>query len=113
MSSADAACLLKPVAYALEEYTMPICVRHGIPYKALNLTTYLSVSDLDIQIDAKDIFAVDEFTWMINAILSVIVGLICGGNGIALIAGGLKGILAGTIVSLFVLLIGQEHIEEL
>ena len=48
---------------------------------------------------------------MINAILSVIVGLICGGNGIALITGGLKGILAGTIVSLFVLLIGQEHIE--
>ena len=102
---------LKPVAYALEEYTMPICVSHGIPYKALNLTTYLSVSDLEIQIDARDIFAVDQFTWMINAILSVIVGLICGGNGIALITGGLKGILAGTIVSLFVLLIGQEHIE--
>ncbi len=102
---------LKPVAFDLDEYTMPICVRHYIPYKALNLTSYMSVSELEIEIDAKDIFAVDQFTWLINAIVSVLVGLICGGNGIALIAGGLKGILAGTILSMAVLLIGREHIE--
>ena len=102
---------LSPVAYELEEYTMPICVRHNVPYKALNLNSYLSLSDIDIKIDTKDMFALDQITWMINAIISVLVGLLCGGSGIALIAGGLEGIIVGAIISLSVLLIGQGHIE--
>lgn len=102
---------LSPVAYELEEYTMPICVRHNIPYRALNLNSYLSLTDIDIRIDTKDIFAIDQITWMINAIISILVGLLCGGSGIALIAGGLEGIIVGAILSLSVLLIGQEHIE--
>ncbi|MBQ4177937.1 MAG: Hsp70 family protein [Lachnospiraceae bacterium] len=102
---------LSPVAYELEEYTMPICVRHNVPYRALNLNSYLSLTDIDIRIDTKDMFALDQITWMINAIISVLVGLMCGGSGVALIAGGLEGIIVGAILSLSVLLIGQEHIE--
>ncbi len=102
---------LKPAAYELEEYTMPICVRHNVPYRALNLTSYLSLSDIDIRIDTKDIFAVDQITWLINTIITILVSLLCGGSGVALIAGGVKGILAGAILSLGVLLIGQEHLE--
>ena len=103
---------LKPVAFELEEYTMPICVRHNIPYRAMNLNSYLNASDIDLHIDAKDIFAVDQITWLINAIISVLVGLLCGGGGIALISSGLEGILAGTILSLMVLLIGQGKMEQ-
>ena len=102
---------LRTVAYELEEYTMPICIRHNVPYRALNLTSYLSLSDIDIRIDTKDIFAVEQITWLINTIITILVSLLCGGSGIALIAGGLKGILAGAILSLGVLLIGQEHLE--
>ena len=90
---------------------MPICVRHNVPYRALNLNSYLSLSDIDIKIDTKDMFALDQITWMINAIISVLVGLLCGGSGVALIAGGLEGIIVGAIISLSVLLIGQGHIE--
>ena len=103
---------LGPVAYALEEYTMPICVRHNVPYRALNLTSYLSLSKIDIRVDARNIFAIEQITWMINAIISILVGLLCGGSGIALIAGGLKGIAAGAILSLGVLLLGREHMEK-
>ena len=38
---------LRQAAYELEEYTMPICVRHNVPYRALNLTSYLSLSDIE------------------------------------------------------------------
>lgn len=103
---------LRPIAYELEDYTMPICARHNVPYRALNLTSYLSLTDVDIQIDTRNIFAVDEITWLINAIISVIVGLLCGGSGIALIAGGLKGIVAGTVLSLMILVLGQDYMEE-
>lgn len=103
---------LKPVAYELEEFTMPICARHNVPCRALNLTTYLSVSEIDIKVGTKDVFAVEEITWMINAIVSVLAGLLCGGSGIALIAGGFKGILAGVILSMMVLLLGKDYMEK-
>ena len=62
------------MAYDVEEKTMPICVRHNVPYKAMSLTSYLSLSDINIHIDARDVFAVEEMTWLINAIVSIIVG---------------------------------------
>ena len=102
---------LRPVAYALEEYTMPICIRHNIPYSALNLTSYLAASDIDIKVDSKDIFAVEEITWMIDTIVSVMIGLLCGGSGIAMIAQGLPGVIAGAVISLLVLALGQEKMQ--
>ena len=104
---------LRPVAYDIEELTMPICVRHNIPYRAMSLTSYFSLSDIDIHIDAKDVFAVEALTWLINTIISVIVGLICGGSGLALVSGGISGIVVGTIVSLLLLFLGKEKMQEL
>ncbi len=104
---------LKPVAYDVEEKTMPICVRHNVPYKAMSLNSYFSLSDIDIRIDAKEVFAVEGLTWLINAIISVIVGLVCGGSGLALISSGISGILAGAIFSLLILFLGKEKMQEM
>ena len=104
---------LKPVAYDIEEKTMPICVRHNVPYRAMSLNSYFSLSDIDIHIDAREVFAVEGFTWLINAIISIIVGLICGGSGLAIISSGISGILAGTILSLLILLLGKEKMQQL
>ena len=103
---------LKPVADSLEEFTVPICLRHHVPYKALSLNSYLSLSELNIRIDAKNVFAVDELTWLIDSVISVLVGILCGGGGMALIANGPVGILAGTIISLTVLLLGKNPMEK-
>ena len=103
---------LKPISYTLEEQTMPICIRHGVPYRALSLSSYLSISDLDIRVDAKNVFAVEELTWMIDTIISILVGLLCGGSGVALISGGISGIVAGAMLSLMVLILGKEKMEE-
>ena len=102
---------MKPVADELEEYTVPICVKHQVPYTALSLNSYFSASDIDIRIDAKNIFAVEEVTWMIDSIISILVGLICGGSGIALVSGGMSGIAAGILLSLLVLILGKEKME--
>ena len=103
---------LKPVSYELEELTMPICIRHGVPYRALSLTSFLSISDLDIRVDAKDVFAVEELTWMIDTIISILIGLLCGGSGIALISGGVTGVVAGAMISLMLLILGKDKMEE-
>ena len=103
---------LKPVADALEEYTVPICVKHHIPYKALSLSSYLEVSDIDIRLEARNLFAVEEFTWLIDSIISVIVGIMCGTGEVTLLSGGPVGILAGALLSLFLLILGKKPMEK-
>ncbi len=102
---------LKPVAYELEEYTVPICVKHNVPYRALSLNSYLSLSEVDIKVDAKDVFAVEGITWLVDMIIAVIVSLFCGGTGIALIAEGLPGLIAGIVISLLILFLGKEWMQ--
>ena len=102
---------LKNISSELEEHTMPICVRHNVPYSALSLNSSLSLTDLDVKVEARDLFAVSEITWMIDTIVSILIGLLCGGSGIAVIAGGPEGIIAGIIVSLLVLALGQETMQ--
>ncbi len=103
---------LKQISYVLEEDTMPICVRHNVPYSALSLTTYLSIADMPIDVNTKDIFAVKEITWLIDATVSIIVGLLCGGGGAALIANGLPGIIAGSVLSLLILALGKDKMQD-
>ncbi len=103
---------LKKVSTGLEEFTMPICIRHQVPFTALNLTSYLSLSDIDIRVDAANLFAIKEITWLIDAIVSVIVGLLCGGGGLALIAAGVQGILIGFVVSALVLALGRRQMQD-
>ena len=104
---------LKGVAYELEEYTMPICVRHNVPYSSLSLNSFLSMSDIEINVEAKNLFAVEEITWLIDATISIVVGLLCGGGGVALIANGLPGIIAGAVVSLLILALGKDKMQEM
>ena len=103
---------LRPVAEDLEQYTVPICVRHRVPYQALSLKTYLSAEDIDLQFEAKNLFPVQEITWLIDSIISVLVGLVCGGSGVALISSGPVGIVAGASASLLLLLLGKERMEQ-
>ncbi|MBR3150589.1 MAG: hypothetical protein IKF46_01230, partial [Erysipelotrichaceae bacterium] len=104
---------LKPIAEKLEEYTVPICIKHHVPYTALSLKSFMRLTDLDVKISAKDVFAVSEITLLIDSIISIIVGLLCGGSGVALIASGPTGIFAGMMLSILVLALGKDKMEEL
>ena len=104
---------LKPVSYELEELTVPICTRHKVPYRALSLSSYLSLTEIDIRLDTKNVFAVNEMTWLIDTIISVIVGLLCGGSGVALVSSGPTGIIAGAVVTLLVLLLGKKQMQDM
>ena len=87
-------------------------MKHNVPYRALSLTSYLALSDIDIHLDTKNVFAVEETTWMIDTIISILVGLLCGGSGIVLIAEGLPGIIAGAVISLLVLFLGKDRMQD-
>ena len=103
---------LRPVAEDLERYTVPICVRHHVPYQALSLRSALSAEDIDIRLEARSIFPVEEITWLIDSIISLLIGLLCGGSGVALVSSGPVGILAGAGASLLLLLLGRKRMEQ-
>ncbi len=103
---------LRPVAEDLEEYTVPICVRHHVPYQALSLRSGLSAEDIDIRLEARSLFPVEEITWLIDSIISLLVGFLCGGSGLALISSGPVGVVAGAGASLLLLLLGREQMEQ-
>ena len=78
---------------------------------ALSLSSYLSATDINIRVDAKNVFAVGEITWLIDSIISILVGLLCGGSGVALITSGPAGIITGIMISYMVLLLGKNRME--
>jgi hypothetical protein len=102
---------LRKIAYALEEYTIPICAKYNVPYSALSLNSYFSLTDFNIKLDSKDIFALDEITLLIDTVISLIVGFLSGGSGIAMISSGPAGVFAGAIISRLVLALGRNKIQ--
>ena len=102
---------LKPVADDLEEYTVPICVNHRVPYTALSLKSYLSASDIDIKVDARNIFAVEEMTWLIDSLVTVLVGLLIAAIDVVPFLAGPEGVIVGVIASAVILILGKEKME--
>ena len=103
---------LRGIAGEIEKDTVPLCVRNGVPVQQLSLSSYLALPDMKIDVSAGDVFAVHEITLLIDAVISVLVGMLCGGSGIALVASGLPGIAAGVVVSFALLLLGKGQMEK-
>ena len=95
----------------MEEYTVPICVNHRVPYTALSFKSYLSASDIDIKVDAKNIFAVEEMTWLIDSIVTVIVGLVIAAIDVVPFLAGPEGVIVGVIASAVILILGKDKME--
>ncbi|MBQ6622516.1 MAG: Hsp70 family protein [Mogibacterium sp.] len=103
---------LKPVIEELEEYTVPICIKHRVPYTALSLRSYLSVSDIDIKVDAKNIFAVEETTFLIDSIVTALVAILVATIDVVPFLAGPEGILIGIMASAVLLILGKDKMEE-
>ena len=103
---------LKPVIEEIEEYTVPICIRHRVPYTALSLKSYLSASDIDIKVDAKNIFAVEEMTFLIDSIVTAIVAILIATIDVVPFLAGPEGVLVGIIASVVVLVLGKDKMQE-
>jgi hypothetical protein len=103
---------LKPVIEELESYTVPICIKHRVPYTALSLRSYLSASDIDIKVDAKNIFAVEEMTFLIDSIVTAIVAILISAIDLIPFMAGPEGVIIGVIASAVVLILGKDKMQE-
>ncbi|MBR3126592.1 MAG: hypothetical protein IKF42_14375 [Mogibacterium sp.] len=103
---------LKPVIEELESHTVPICIKHRVPYTALSLRSYLSASDIDIKVDAKNIFAVEEMTFLIDSIVTAIVAILISAIDLIPFMAGPEGVIIGVIASAVVLILGKDKMQE-
>ncbi len=103
---------LKPVIEELESLTVPICLRHRIPYTALSLKSYLNASDIDIKVDAKNIFAVEEMTFLIDSIVTAVVAILVASIDLIPFMAGPEGVLIGIAASAVVLFLGKDKMQE-
>lgn len=103
---------LKPVIEELESLTVPICLKHNIPYTALSLKSYLNASDIDIKVDAKNIFAVEEMTFLIDSIVTAVVAILVAAIDVIPFMAGPEGVLIGIVASVVVLFLGKDKMQE-
>ena len=103
---------LRPVIEELEEYTVPICIRHRVPYTALSLKSYLSVSDIDIKVDAKELFAIREMTLLIDSIVTALLAIMMSTFSFIPFFADPSGIMIGIITSVVILFLGKDKMEE-
>ena len=103
---------LRPVIEELEEHTVPICMKHRIPYTALSLKSYLSVSDLDIKVEAKELFAINEMTILIDSIVTALLAILMSTLSFVPFFADPSGILVGVIASVVLLFLGKDKMQE-
>ena len=103
---------LKPVIEELESLTVPICLKHRVPYTALSLKSYLNASDIDIKVDAKNLFAVEEMTFLIDSIVTAVVALLVATIDLIPFLAGPEGVIIGIMASIVVLFLGKDKMQE-
>lgn len=100
---------LDEVGKQLQALVDPICDRYEVPRKemALNLTAVSSGPE-QLPLDAKGLTGMNLIGALMTVIVSVLLGLLCGGSGVALIAAGPLGFLAGALLGTAVSLFGMD-----
>ena len=103
---------LRPVIEELESLTVPICLKHRVPYTALSLKSYLNASDIDIKVDAKNIFAVEEMTFLIDSLVTAVVAILVATIDLIPFLAGPEGVIIGIMASIAVLFLGKDKMQE-
>ena len=110
---APVSAFVREVADELQVHTSEICRTYRLPDHALEISSQLAASDLSVleKLEARDVLSSSGFTGaavFAESIISVLVGLMCGGSGVVLITEGPVGIAIGIVSSL--LLFAVAHV---
>ena len=116
---------LQSVSTELNGHTSSICRRYHVPDQALVISTHLTASDFrevlesikgEDMLPGQALFGAAVF---VESVITVIIGMLCGGAGVALLVEGPLGVLIGIISSAVMFAVAHilgkkalnEHIE--
>ncbi len=101
---------LKP---EIERMTDPICDEYDLPRTSLRLPDDLSIQPAGLKLKPGQLIRMDEVKAVIDVAAGAIVAGILGGSGMALLAAGLPGLIAGFAVGILAGIIGTEAAERM
>ena len=93
------------ISEELERDTSEICRRYHVPDRSLAISTHLTAEDFQTllgQIGANEVFPGEQLVGaavFMESIITVLVGMLCGGGGVVLVAEGPVGIVIGIVTS--------------
>ena len=97
---------MKTLNPALQAMIDPLCDRYSVPRDEMLLRFAQDGSGANIRFDTKAMMGFNLIGTMVGVLLSVVSALLCGGGGIALIASGTPGLLAGAVVGVIIAAFG-------
>jgi len=103
---------LKSLEGKLQAVIDPICDRYEVPRKqmALNLT---ASGAKPVALKAADWVGLPAVGTVLGAMITVITGILCGGSGMALVAAGPLGFLAGAVIGALASLLGWSALSDM
>ena len=97
----------------IEQLTDPICDEFDLPRTSLRLPEYLTIQPGQLTIQSAQLIRMDELKAVVDVAVGAIAAGILGGSGMALLAAGLPGLIAGFIVGILAGVIGTEAAEKM
>lgn len=103
---------LKGLTAKLQAMIDPICDRYEVPRKQMALNLNASGAQ-EVSLHAADWVGLPAMGTLLGAAVTVITGVLCGGGGVALVAAGPLGFLAGAAIGAVASLLGWSAISEM
>ena len=97
----------------IERLTDPICDEYDLPRTSLRLPEQLTIQPGQLTIQSAQLIRMDELKAAVDVIVGTVAAGILGGSGMALLAAGLPGLIAGFIVGILAGIVGTEAAEKL
>ncbi len=104
---------MKGLMGALQAIVDPICDRYHVPREEMRLSFSQTGDAASLRIGAKELMGFRFVGAMVGVVLSVVGALLGGGGGVALIAAGPLGLLAGAAVGAVVAAFGWPAVTDL
>ncbi len=97
----------------LQQIIDPICDQYGVPREEMRLAFTQAGGAGGVHIDAGKLMGFDVIGAVAGVVLSVLTALLCGGSGVALIATGPLGMLAGAAIGALLAALGWKQLSGL
>ena len=103
---------MKSLTDELQAIIDPICDRYSVPREEMRLSFTQTGDSAGIHIGAKELLGFNVLGAMVGTVISVVFALLCGGGGIALIATGPLGMVAGAAIGALFSALGWPAVTE-
>lgn len=97
----------------IERLTDPICDEYELPRTSLRLPDELSLGGAELSLETAQLMNTGSVKAIIDVVIAALIAAMLGGSGVALLATGGPGIVAGFAIGLLAAIVGTQTAEKL